>query len=99
MRDKSPSYRLGTSERGKLINKSMIDQPGPGYYEQKSKETGPKYTFTARNEPKMRDDKPGPGNYDPRNEVVKDNVRSYKMGSSSRTELVSKEVIYRPGPG
>lgn len=53
MRDKSPSYRLGTSERGKIVNKSMIDQPGPGYYEQRNKETGPKYTFSARNEPKM----------------------------------------------
>lgn len=25
MRDKSPSYRLGTGERGKIVNKSMIE--------------------------------------------------------------------------
>ena len=42
---------------------------------------------------------PGPGYYEPINEGVKDKVRSYKMGSSVRTDIVSKEVVSKPGPG
>lgn len=41
----------------------------------------------------------GPGAYDAKDEMIKDKVRSYKMGNTKRSDLVSKEQINQPGPG
>ena len=48
---------------------------------------------------KMKSETPGPGNYEPSTSYVKDKTVSYKMGSSSRTNLVSKDEQNKPGPG
>lgn len=37
--------------------------------------------------------------YDPNSEIVKDKVRAFKMGQSSRGDFISKEEKMKPGPG
>jgi hypothetical protein len=40
-----------------------------------------------------RNDSPGPGAYDPKSTLNKDTIQSYKMGNTSRKDIVSKEEL------
>jgi hypothetical protein len=43
---------------------------------------------------------PGPGYYEPKEELTKpNNSINFKQSASSRADLVSKEVMNKPGPG
>ena len=92
LRDKSPSFRLGSGKRSEIVSKESATSPAPGHYYQKSTiGVGPKYTINSRNEPKLRDNTPGPGVYDSDANFVKDRIVSHKMTSSQRPDIVSKE--------
>ena len=47
----------------------------------------------------MRNELPGPGQYEPSNAYVKERVIAHKITKSEREDLISKEVINKPGPG
>lgn len=42
---------------------------------------------------------PGPGAYEPSSKITKDDVISFKIGSSSRVNIIPKEAASLPGPG
>lgn len=46
-----------------------------------------------------RNDSPGPGAYEPKHTLNKDASTTYKIGNTSRKEIVSKEDLSKPGPG
>lgn len=50
-------------------------------------------------EDKIRNDVPGPGNYEPNVHIVKDRVIAHKISQSQRMDIVTKEMLYQPGPG
>lgn len=53
---------------------------------------GPSYTFKTKKQLNLTNDNPGPGNYEPSTNYTKDKVASFKMGSSKRGDIVSKEA-------
>ena len=78
-----------------------MSTPGPGNY-QTSKKFGQEAqsaTIRGRKEERHETLSPGPGAYDSSYAQVKDKVVTYKMGNTSRTEVVSKEHKTLPGPG
>ena len=87
---------MGTTEKSSpFINKFASQLPGPGNYSTKNKTIGKDaQSFTFKGKPKEynKKDVPGPGMYDPNNNVVKDKTITYKMGSTTRGDLVSKEA-------
>jgi len=92
---------MGSAARGEHNSKFSATIPGPGNYEQ-HKEFGHdavKVTISGKSKEHISTMSPGPGAYDSKNEVVREKSVSYKMGSSSRTEVVHKEHSERPGPG
>jgi hypothetical protein len=46
-----------------------------------------------------RDNIPGPGAYEASVREVRDKSPSYKMGTSQRVQVVSKNQTQNPGPG
>lgn len=48
---------------------------------------------------RIRDLSPGPGIYEPSTTQTKEKVKTFKIGESKRTEIVSKEVSQQIGPG
>lgn len=53
----------------------------------------------GRPEEKNRVQSPGPAEYSPTDTFSKERVRTYEMGKSKRTDIVSKEHMTSPGPG
>lgn len=94
------SVRIGSSSRGNIVSKEVLDLPGPGNYSDDSKtlgKDGHKYTFSARHAEKMSDN-PGPGQYDGDFSQTKEKTASVRIGSASRANNfvnASNEV----GPG
>ncbi|CDW79521.1 UNKNOWN [Stylonychia lemnae] len=100
-RDKSPSFRIGTSKRHDIVDKNANLNPGPGNYDAHSTigANGPKFTFQPKNEQLIKDQSPGPVAYEPNVNYIKDNLRGFQIGKSQRQDIVSKEVKELPGPG
>jgi hypothetical protein len=76
--------------------------PGPGNYERNDEFGKIAITFLIRGKSNERkgNDNPGPGNYNIDLSIIKDKVPAYKMSNSpGRSELVSKEQSFLPGPG
>lgn len=75
--------------------------PGPGAY---SEEThafgtdGKKITFGSKVTEKYNE-YPGPGAYDGDSNIIKSNNSAAKIGTSTRTHIISKDVAELPGPG
>lgn len=64
-----------------MVHKEKISMPGPGNYDQKEHigQSGPKFTFSTKLQPKVKDNNPGPGNYEGSVHMVKDRVVSHKI--------------------
>ncbi len=61
---------------------------------------GPKFAFTGKSKEYHKNDSPGPGAYESEKQnLVRDKSPSFKMGSSKRSEIVSKNQKEKPGPG
>ena len=89
------------SSRTQIVIKEQMSQPGPGNYANTKNFGQDTKSFSIRGKPQDRagDDVPGPGNYEGNANIVKDRVVSYKMSSSQRQDIVSKESNKQPGPG
>lgn len=79
MRDKTPTFRFGTSGRDNLINKEEKLKPGPGAYEIKNLKSARAAKIGERISSKVKNDVPGPGNYEPNHNYGKSSVRGVKM--------------------
>lgn len=80
---KSPSYKITHgSQRVSMVSKEQMTLPGPGNYAHLREFGQDAKAFSMRGRPqeKVGNEVPGPGNYDGNLDVVKDKVRSYKMG-------------------
>jgi hypothetical protein len=66
-KDKSPSYKIGTSDRKSIVDKILRDIPGPGNYSQSALfgNSGPSFSMKGKQEAKQKNEVPGPGNYEP----------------------------------
>ena len=55
-RDKSPSYKMGTSSRTSIVNNLLQNMPGPGNYTQSSLfgKSGPKFTMNGKIDQKVK---------------------------------------------
>lgn len=76
--------------------------PGPGNYSFDGRNIGknaPAVTMRGKTPRKDTTESPGPGAYYPTQTLQKEAARSYQMGKSNRTEIVSKEKSCSPGPG
>ena len=76
--------------------------PGPGNYSFDKGSIGrggPSYTIKGKESRGDKSLSPGPGAYQADYAIVKDSLRSYKMGNTKRTDIVSKELVSSPGPG
>jgi len=95
------SYKMGTTQRTEIVDKNRVGSPGPGNYDSPSRwgKEGVSYTFQGKSTEKSRNENPGPGNYNATDDVTKNRVVSFKMGTTQRTEIVNKEKVSSPGPG
>jgi len=100
-RDKSPSVAISQTKRNNFIMNEEASKLGPGNYEVTLKKEGPSYTIGGKGKNGSKNNIPGPGNYQPNHTVIKDSVRSFKMGSSKkeRGAFSSKSYSCLPGPG
>ena len=76
--------KFGSSKRQEFVSSSASEIPGPGNYSSELgaiRESGPKYTFTGRQDQKYNDH-PGPGQYDESTKLTKTHGGSLKFGSS-----------------
>jgi hypothetical protein len=104
MKNHSPTYKMGTSNRNSIVNKILSDMPGPGQYTQSSifgNSASKGVTILGKEKERQHDNSPGPGGYDAKTSLTKDRVVSHKISSSvSHGEgLVSKSQRDLPGPG
>ena len=99
-RPKSPTWKIGTGKRPPLyrINKT----PGVGIYSlRNNRNDGPKYTFGLNNKIKNKEKRPGVGQYN----VGKSSIITmkkeprWKIGKSSRDDLLTNDKRGNPGPG
>mmetsp|Transcript_314 Transcript_314/g.298 ORF Transcript_314/g.298 Transcript_314/m.298 type:complete len:450 (+) Transcript_314:7-1356(+) len=103
VKSKAPQWVFGSEERGDMMSKSVMSNPGPGNYEyKKTMGVAPKYSMTGKNfYSGNRLDGPGPGQYN--NERVKavySKEPSWRIGTSTREDQikrVKREGL--PGPG
>ena len=95
------SQRFTQSKRmTHLVQRTTIEIPGPGMYEQKTRNESQKYTFGMKQSKKLNSN-PGPGAYDAEYQKVRSQSQTMKF-SNSRREFVfgkSKEESTMPGPG
>lgn len=80
----------------------MMELPGPGNYDGDYNVFGKNgVAVSIRGKQKeMRDSGiPGPGAYDKNYELTKSKQSAAKIGSSKRTDIVSKSLLEMPGPG
>ena len=84
-----------------IVTKEMLYQPGPGEYDSPKRFGDNAQSVSIRGRPRdpSRNDSPGPGNYETDISMVKDRTLAYKMSSSKRADVVSKEARNLPGPG
>jgi hypothetical protein len=70
----------------------MLKQPGPGDYDSPIRIgwDSPSITIRGRPEDIIREKSPGPGKYDPQDNAIKERVITYKMPTSARGNIVSK---------
>lgn len=100
MKRKDPAYKLGTS--AKATKKPSVVSPGPGFYQTIDCFGGKesiKISILAKQKPATANRNPGPGQYQPNFKPVQKSNGNYKVGTGKRTEAVSKEKRYVPGPG
>lgn len=84
------------------MSKDALSKPGPGHYDNAKNFGDDANTFSIRGRPqdKVRNEVPGPGNYNPpEQDPTKERVVAYKLGTSSRSNLVGREATLSPGPG
>lgn len=87
----NPKGNMSTSSRND--EKKLLDSPGPGQYDTKSKDTGPKWVFGSDSRVKSpKAENPGPGSYDTPGALSK---KGYSMPGKGKD--LSKDVF--PGPG
>ena len=53
----------------------------------------------GKREERMDNLSPGPGAYDSSLHMVKDSIRQFKMGTSTRVDVAPKTAREMPGPG
>lgn len=82
-KDRAPSAKLGTSNRGDIISKEVGNLPGPGTYTDGKKfgEGVPTYSIRGRPNDMNPEDIPGPGTYQANYEMTRAHSPSYKQGS------------------
>lgn len=92
---------MSSSTRVDIVSKEAVTKPGPGQYSHYDEFGKEIKSFTMRGRPldKAGSEVPGPGNYEADHSAVKDKVIAYKIGSSSRQQVVSREAAMSPGPG
>lgn len=79
-KDRIPSARLGTSQRGDIVSREEIEKPGPGSYPEGKKfgEGIPTYSIRGKPNDQRPNDVPGPGQYNDKSDAIKYQSPSYK---------------------
>jgi hypothetical protein len=86
--------RFGSSKRGDIVSRELLERPGPGNYSDETGtfgKDGKKITFGNKQGEKYNDN-PGPGTYEGDNSMMKANNGSVRIGSSNRGNIVSREA-------
>lgn len=83
---------------------ASIDVPGPANYNLQDfkKERGPSYSMNlgkGRSSGKKVADNPGPGTYNSKVDIVKQNLGKTKIGREKRSNKLSENPAFVPGPG
>lgn len=100
---KKGGVKIGTSQRSTLYaNKSVVDLPGPGNYDS-SKGFGKgsvAVSIRGKQSDLKRLQSPGPGAYELEGTTkVKDRIKTVRIGTSKRVDIVSNTTRDMPGPG
>lgn len=91
IKDRSPAFSIGTS--AKIDKGRILENPGPGAYDTRDKDTGPKWGFGSETKDKsFRAENPGPGTYELPGTLSK---TAFSIGG--RNLEAQKDV--NPGPG
>lgn len=98
-KEKTPTYRFGSSTKKANIGQTLDHSPAPGQYTPQNMKAGPAYTFGGKKQSAVGNDAPGPGAYDRKDNVVKSSTPSIKFSTTNRGGLVSKASKDAPGPG
>jgi hypothetical protein len=99
MRQKSPSYKIGSSTQRAKMQSELV--PGPGSYTVKSKlgEENPKYSIGEKHEGKNSNLNPGPGKYNPNDSYLRQSSPARTIPKGQRGGSISKDQLLSPGPG
>ena len=99
-RVKSPSWKMGTSERKPL---NVSDSPGPGSYDLRTNLGDDAPQYSMRQKEKYSDNKvvsPGPGRYNSDEYNTHRRYPAWKMGTGQRDEDLRRHIREGfPGPG
>lgn len=86
-----------------MVSKSYMELPGPGLYGDSDQhgfgKSGMAISIRGKRKDDRRDMIPGPGAYDKNYTMVKTKEHAVKIGSSKRSEFISRSVMEMPGPG
>ncbi|OMJ68979.1 hypothetical protein SteCoe_33427 [Stentor coeruleus] len=90
-KDRSPAYKLGTAAR--IEEKKLLQNPGPGQYDTRSKDLGPQWGFGSESRSKdFKAENPGPGAYELPGSLSKNG-----FSIAGRKQDITKDNF--PGPG
>lgn len=91
VKEKAPSYRIGTEPRTERPQSAYV--PGPGTYNPEAKEKGPKWAFGSQSRDNLfKIEVPGPGSYN-----MPESLSKRGCTMTGRKSDGSKEAV--PGPG
>ena len=78
------TFKIGSSSRGDIVNKSISEMPGPGNYSETITfgKGGISSSIRGKRNDAKNLDMPGPGTYEQSRNAIKEKVFAYKIGSS-----------------
>jgi hypothetical protein len=100
VRDRTPNYGFGKTERSHLVTKDEREKPGPGNYELKDQKSAKSFKIGMRLNNAIKSQIPGPGNYDPNLNLVKESVRVAKINKAlNQSAMQHSKSTNLIGPG
>lgn len=101
VRDRTPNYGFGNTERTHIVDKEEKYKPGPGNYELGNQSTTKGFKIGQKLNNAIKNQIPGPGNYDPNTNFIKESVKNVKINKSLNQSALghSKSTNLIPGPG
>jgi hypothetical protein len=100
VRDRTPTYGFGKTERTQIVAKEEKNKPGPGNYDMKNQNSSKSFKIGQKLQNAIKSQVPGPGNYDPNPNVVKDSVRTAKINKNmNKSVMAHSQSTNLIGPG